>query len=91
MKGLDFSLTTDPEDAELCREIVADMVRLFQVSEAEAIGRMNDAWRGVDFEPDDLRHHETAEYWANTIYYGKGSAWWTNPPNLTPLPYAGPR
>jgi hypothetical protein len=31
--------------------------------------------------------HETADYWAKTIYYGHGVPWWRGEEGLTPTPY----
>ena len=83
-----FEFKVDAESEEFCNEIIAEMIKNFGISESEAIGRMNHLWKGQDFVgPDDIAYHETAEYWAFTIYYGKDSDWWLNPPNLKPKPY----
>lgn len=83
-----FEFRTDNESETYCLDIVREMNRLFAISENEAIGRMNRAWKGIEFiGSDDLIYHEDEKYWANTIYYGKDSYWWMNPPNLEPLPW----
>lgn len=83
-----FAFKTDEESAEYCEAVIQEMVRLFDISEEEALGRMNRAWRGIEFVgDDDLIYHEDEEYWAKNIYYGKDSAWWMDPPDLQPLPY----
>ncbi|MEM7157757.1 MAG: hypothetical protein AAF799_33255 [Myxococcota bacterium] len=89
MIGLEISLTSNPEDERLCREIVLEMMRLFALSDIEALARLNDAWRNVGFEVDDLRHHETADFWATTLYYGQASAWWLDPTALAAGPGCG--
>jgi len=83
-----FEFTTDPESAEFCEAIVNRMVALFGISTGEAIGRINRDWHGLDIAaPNDVIYHEDEEYWAKTIYYGKGSNWWLSPPNLKPRAY----
>lgn len=83
-----FSFKTDQESYKYCEEILKKMVALFSIEESEALGRMNRSWEGQDLRGDDeVIYHEDEEYWANTIYYGKGSYWWMNPPDLKPLPY----
>jgi hypothetical protein len=34
----------------------------------------------------DLVYHETADYWAANIYYGKDSFWWLPDADPQPLP-----
>ena len=82
-----FLFQVDARGRAFCDRIADEMIRRFGISEDEALGRINELWRGVDFEPQDLRYHETEEYWANDVYFGHGSLWWMNPPNLKPVPY----
>lgn len=83
-----FSFKTDEQSFEFCKSIIQEMVMLFGIDKDEAIGRMNRLWTGLEFLGDeDLIYHEDEEYWANTIYYGKGSFWWKEPDDLKPLPY----
>ncbi len=82
-----FDFQTDSEGKAFCESIVQEMLRKFGISKDEAVGRMNAAWRGLTIDKDDITFHEDEEYWANTLYYGKDSQWWTNPPGLKPLPY----
>ncbi len=82
-----YEFHVDDEARSFCDAIVAGMMRRFSIDEPEAVGRLNRLWRGVDFVADDLRYHETEEFWASDVYYGHGSGWWTNPPGLTPLAY----
>lgn len=83
-----FEFVTDDQSAEYCKDIIEKMVSLFGIGTEEAIGRMNDYWRRASFlGPDDLIYHEDTDYWAYTLYYGSGSMWWLNPPELKPLPY----
>jgi hypothetical protein len=70
-------METDPEDR-------------FNISLEEAVGRMNRLWSTTEeIVGDNIIYHETIDYWAFTIYYGKPSRWWAreDDPTLIPLPY----
>jgi hypothetical protein len=83
-----FEFETDSQSAAFCHEIARQMVELFGIPLEEAIGRINRDWKGLKIVgPDDVVYHEDEAYWAKTIYFGKGSNWWLNPPNLKPRPY----
>ncbi len=83
-----YSFRVNERSKTFCDNIVEEMIRLFGIALSEAIGRINRQWNGNDFlKEDDLRYHETAEYWANDMYYGWDSFWWTNPSDLEPKPY----
>ena len=83
-----FEFQVDAESEEFCNEIVNEMIKHFGIPESEAIGRINQLWKGHDFEgQDDIRYHEPPEFWAYDIYYGGDSYWWLNPPDLKPKPY----
>jgi hypothetical protein len=83
-----FDFKTDSESQVFCESIVNKMVEMFNINIEEAVGRVNRAWRGQELiGPDRMIYHEDEEYWANTIYYGKDSYWWLNPPDLKPLPF----
>ena len=76
----EFQFSTAPTALDYCRRIVNAMVRLFDIDHEEAIGRVNRQWKNARFETDDEVHtltHETSEFWANDIYYGPDSRWWT--------------
>jgi hypothetical protein len=78
------------EVADLVHEIAATMVFEFNIPLAETEGRINKFWNGfVLVEPLQTMPvlHETADYWAKTIYYGPGVPWWRDGENLTPTPY----
>ena len=70
-------MQTSSHAREFIGRIVDQMVDRFGISRDEAVARVNDAWGHLDhIGDDDLIFHETAEYWARTIYYGKDSHWW---------------
>jgi hypothetical protein len=53
------------------------MQRLSELSEANAIARINEHWATQDLsDPEGIVLHEGEEYWATTIYYGKSFFWW---------------
>jgi hypothetical protein len=84
----EFEFVTDAKSEAFCGEIVATMMELFGLSRAEAIGRINRDFTPVDFFGEEhIYYHETPDYWAQTIYYGRDSKWWLNPEGLRPLPY----
>jgi hypothetical protein len=83
-----FAFPTCPETQALCEAIVAEMQRLFGLSEAEAITRINRHWTTQDLsDPQDVVLHEDEEYWTKTIYYGKNSSWWLDESKAKPLPF----
>ncbi len=85
---MDLKIATSRKAAEFIDAIVTKMLLLFPISRAEAVGRINDSWGHLDYIGDsDVIFHETAEYWAKTIYYGKDSHWWLGEEGLKPLPY----
>jgi hypothetical protein len=85
----EFEFATDARSFAFCGAIVDRMVALFGITRDEAVGRLNRDWKGQGITgPSDIVYHEDEDYWARTIYYGAGSNWWLNPPNLKPRPYA---
>jgi len=83
-----FEFKTDAQSLTFCENIIARMMILFGITVEEAISRINRDWRGLKLiGAEDVIYHEDEEYWAKTIYYGKGSNWWLNAQNLKPRPY----
>jgi hypothetical protein len=82
-----FEFQTTGESLALCEDIVGRMMDIFGISEDEALGRVNRQWRGCPFEALDIICHETDDFWANQIYFGNDSCWWSEPAGLKPLPY----
>jgi hypothetical protein len=82
-----FEFQATGDSLALCERTVSRMTELFGISVDEALGRVNEQWRGCQFEDVDLICHETDDYWANTIYFGHDSFWWLKPAGLKPLPY----
>jgi hypothetical protein len=82
-----FEFQATGESLALCEDIVGRMVDTFGISEHEALGRVNRQWRACTFEAFDIICHETDDFWANQIYFGNDSYWWSEPARLKPLPY----
>jgi len=82
-----FDFDTDKESQIFCESIAREMVRVFNISLDEAIGRISREWMKKPIIGDDVIYHETENYWAKNIYFGKSSEWWLSPPNLRPKPY----
>ncbi len=82
-----YAFTVSDEAEAFCDEIVEEMTKAFGIPESEAVARMNRLWAGNHFKKEDVRYHETPEFWARDIYYGADSYWWTNPPGLNPKPF----
>jgi hypothetical protein len=84
-----FSFTTGEKSDAYMKAIVGEMIRLFGISEDEAIGRLNEKWRGLAFtDEEDELIRETPSWWAKNAYFGHDSAWWSmNESELKPLPY----
>lgn len=88
---MDLEIPVSDKAREFLEEIVAEMLFLFPITRNEAVGRINETWRHLDnIGDDDLMFHETAGYWAKTIYYGKESKWWLGEEGLRPRPYPSP-
>ena len=84
----EYAFPTCAETRDLCDRVVIEMQRLFGVSAAEALGRINRQWAGDDLSsPDDIVLHEEEEFWAKTIYYTKDSMWWLDESAAKPVPY----
>jgi hypothetical protein len=72
-----WAFEADTELNELCDSIVAEMIRLFDISEDEAVLRINRQWKGQRFKGHwDMVYHEDALTWAKNIYYGHEYYWW---------------
>ena len=69
--------------------IALQMTAIFAMPEEEAVGRINRHFENSEFESDDQVDpltHETAEFWAKWIAYGKKD-FWVNEGGLSLQPY----
>lgn len=85
-----FEFEATPDAAEFIERIVNVIIRLFGIPRDEAVGRVNRHWSGQTFRsPEDLMalYHQTTEWWAKSIVFGRKSQWWIDEENARPLPY----
>ncbi|MEM7346680.1 MAG: hypothetical protein AAF485_20750 [Chloroflexota bacterium] len=75
---MNFEFFTDDESHDYCIEIMGEMRSLFNISEEEAVARMNREWKGLHLIGDDLIYHESPSFWAKNICYGSESHWWVD-------------
>ncbi|WP_341278978.1 hypothetical protein [Paenibacillus sp. FSL H8-0537] len=68
MNKYHFQLSINAE--QYCDEVTNEMVKLFNNSYNEALGRVNRHWFGNSFDDESLLFHMLPEEWANDIYYG---------------------
>jgi hypothetical protein len=73
-----FTIKFDSEGEEFFNEVVDQLIELFEITEEEAIGRINSYWGKTDFKGKEylIISHDGEEEWAKTLYYGKESHWW---------------
>jgi hypothetical protein len=89
---VELQIGTSEKAHDFIELIIREMLLRFPIARDEAVGRINQAWGHLDYVGDtDLTFHETAQYWAKTIYYGKDSRWWLGEDRLKPAPYEPPR
>ncbi len=87
--SLDFQkleLDLDEKSRDFIATIIAEMIRLFDIAEDEAVARIHNRWRGQTFRYPDIIFHELPEYWAKEIYYGHDADWWISEDGLEPEP-----
>jgi hypothetical protein len=82
-----FAFPTSAQAQDYCDRIVDEMVSLFGITAAEALGRINEKWGGLAFSSDDTLFHETIDFWAYDIYFGHNSRWWEGTQGLKPVEY----
>ena len=69
MKSL-WQFECDAKLDDFCRGIVAEMIAVFCIPEAEAVGRVNRHLRGYDLRDEYAwrLYHENEKHWAYGIY-----------------------
>ncbi|MEU4142249.1 hypothetical protein [Streptomyces parvulus] len=66
----EFVMRLDEGMLEYFREIVQEMVARFEISDAEAVARINERYRDAEISAyPDLMCHEFPEFWAYGLYY----------------------
>lgn len=85
----EFTFKTNRSTEDYCNEIADEMLKLFDISRSEAIGRINRQWQDQDMSNDDehMIFHQLPDWWAKEIYYEQQPLWWTvDLPNSKPYP-----
>ncbi len=90
--GTEFQIEAAPEAREVFDEIKTEMMLLFGIEKAEAVGRIDRFWEGQRFITKEqllyLLHDNREEHWAKTIWYGRDSFWWAkDEATLQPTPW----
>ena len=73
-----FEIDATDEARMFVGRIATAMVALFTIPHDEAVGRINQFWRGASMLTDAERTallHQDPDHWAKTIYYGV-KTWW---------------
>lgn len=86
----EINVAGSQEALDYFEDIVREMLFLFPITRAEAVGRLNRFWAGRNFSNElsvNLLMHEEPDYWAKTIYYGPNTPWWKGEEGLKPQPY----
>ena len=92
----EFPCAGDAKGLSFCRWIASEMVGTFAITAGEATARINRQWSApgdggrvprVWIVGQTMVYHETAEFWAHTIYYGPDSRWWVPGARPRPLPH----
>ena len=90
VSGTEIQIPASEDVRRHMEEIVREMMNLWSLSAAEAIGRVNRFWLGKTFVSTaqaDVVLREEPSHWAKTIYYGPDSNWWLGENDLTPVPF----
>ncbi|WP_067798331.1 hypothetical protein [Nocardia beijingensis] len=80
-----FSFQMDEAASALIWDIVREMMERFQITEEEAIIRINSRFRGLALTEYDIIFHEDSKFWAKDIMYGH-TFWWKNESEAERIP-----
>ncbi|MFI6173521.1 hypothetical protein ACIBCN_42550 [Nocardia sp. NPDC051052] len=81
-----FEFRVDKQAGQFIQSIVHEMMKIFGISEDEAVKRVNARFCGQAFTGDDIIFHEGEDFWAKDIMYGGESAWWKNEADAKRIP-----
>ncbi|MCP9622557.1 hypothetical protein FOH10_34395 [Nocardia otitidiscaviarum] len=81
----DFAFWVDTRAAEYFREIIREMVESYEISESEAIARINERFIGLVFTGENIIYHEPESYWARDIIFGH-DVWWKDSESISRIP-----
>ena len=88
----EFSFPHDEEAKEYFQRVAEWMVKLFNISTEEAIGRINKVCEGQEYIGYDYIYRDNAKQTAQNFYYEEGTYWWVdewlaeNTPKPRPYP-----
>ena len=92
MNNYKFSFDADEDGKSFGLQIARAMVDIFDISMAEAVGRINREWKNVRIYGVNQVYRREPEEWAKIIYYEVGTWWWVdkwmaeNTPKPKPYP-----
>lgn len=89
-ENIEFDFTTDKDSRAYVVEIIHIMMALFDISQEEAVGRLNRVLCGQTYvgpPEENWLYYEMPEYWAKSVYYEQGTCWWRADSPLKPSPY----
>jgi len=76
---LKFRADLDKDAQNFFTEIAEEMMRRFEISEEDAVQRINNYWPDKKFHGEDLianiLYHESPDYWSQAIYHGRPDFW----------------
>lgn len=84
-----FAFRVDSDAEDFFSSILREMQLSFNMSEDEAVARINDRFAGLEIVGDNIIYHRSEEFWSKDIVYGHHSYWWNNEGNVEPLPSPG--
>ena len=74
-----FPCAIDTQAETFCLRIARRMKTFFEISEDEAIGRVNEFFSNTKIGgPAEIAYHRVAEDWAKLIYYEEGTWYWVD-------------
>ncbi|WP_156370565.1 hypothetical protein [Nocardia arizonensis] len=83
-----YTFRTDDQGREFFSVIASHMTSNFEISEPEAVARINHRFIGMEFFDNDLFFHKSEEYWARDVLFGH-DVWWKSDADIAPLPAPG--
>jgi hypothetical protein len=80
-----YEFAVDQDSRHFCDDVVEIMMSVFDITEEEALARVNKHWRGQNFARFDapIYHSGPPEFWARRVYYvdSVSAADWERDPN----------
>jgi hypothetical protein len=72
-----FDMDLDEEAHKFMTEIATDIMQRFGLTEEDAVGRLNECWKGKSVKEPYfwLLYHEEPAFWSQTLYYEAHDFW----------------